>query len=337
MLCVLFLIALFTSVKSLACTAQYQCSSVSTDYNYVSCSSGVCKCSSLGFVGNATTTNPCRCSSPYTVYWLNSMAYCINYNDAVAYKVDQAQLSYQLAVVKSVYQSLVWPTPAYIMGALIAGQASPVSSLIAANATGRVDPLGKFSDQDGVVEYFYGTVWTGAARVSKITFKKLISQNNVVSMNVQLEFDNYDNTQQYILYSYNLTQTGTFTFNSEGLIQSMDLIIHNLGENSNPLTPDTLATAQQICYVIMNVANCNSTFDPLGYYTDIGDCINHFTNVYDWGTWDNIYFNGNTSICRVFHSFLAIGRPQVHCSHSGKTGGGKCIHHEYTSYFLQDF
>src|SRR5579863_802896 len=315
-----FLLALFSEINSLSCTAQYQCSSVTTNYNYVQCLNGQCQClASTGFVGNATTQNQCRCDSPFNVYWLSATPYCIQYPDAVAYELEQAQDAYQLSVIEAVYQSLVWPTPAIIMNDLITGQVSPVASFVDLNAIGRVDPLGQFSTQDGIVEYFYGTVWTGSSRISKINFKKLISQDNIVCLNVVLSFDIYDQAQQNILFSYNLTQSGSFTFNSgTGLIESMDLIIHNLGANSDSTTPDTPATIEQLCFIILSVANCNSVFDPDGYYTDMTDCMNYFTDVYEWGTWDDIYFNGNSSICRYFHSLLAIGRPQIHCPHAGK-------------------
>lgn len=121
------------------------------------------------------------------------------------------------------------------------------------------------------------------------------------------------------------------------MVQSLDLIIHNLGANSNQQTPQGPDTVDQLCYLILNVAGCNSTHNPSGYYTDMADCYNHFTNVYQWGSWDNLYFNGNSTICRYFHALLAIGRPYHHCSHAGKTGGGKCINHEYASYFLEDY
>ena len=336
-----FLLAiLFSKTESLACSQQWQCNStVTTDFNYVDCVSGMCQCKTTsGFSGDATVSNKCRCVAPNKVEWANGAPYCIKPFDRDALIIELANDAYQLSIVQAVYQSLIYPTPAIIMGALIAGQPVPLEAFIAVNATGRVDPLGQFSDQDGIVEYFYGTVWTGAARISKITFKKLTTQNNIVSVNVVLTFDIYDPPQQNILYSYNLTQTGAFTFNSNKLIQSMDLIIHNLGANSDYTTPAyDQNVIGQICFLILEVAKCNSTFDPAGYYTSQADCFNHFMNVYQWGSWDNIYFNGNCTICRYFHTLLAIGRPAMHCSHAGKTGGGKCINHNYATYFNEDF
>jgi len=39
----------------------------------------------------------------------------------------------------------------------------------------------------------------------------------------------------------------------------------------------------------MFAANCTSDKDPLGYYTDFVDYMNSFTNVYEGGTFDNIW------------------------------------------------
>jgi len=101
-----------------------------------------------------------------------------------------------------------------------------------------------------------------------------------------------------------------------------------------PFSPESI---QSICGLIILAAHCNSTYDPTGYYTSFADCTNYLTNVYQWGTWDDIYFAGNTTTCRFYYGLLAIGRPQVHCPHVGKTGGWVCIDHDYNSYYNQEY
>lgn len=340
---IFLLLALFGITESLNCTAQWQCNIVSADYNYVNCVSGVCACSTLGFVGNATLVNKCRCVSPNKVYWENTLSYCLNFNNAVKFEKENLQEDRQLSVIYTVYNSLIWPTPAGIIFSLITGTPNPIFDLFEAGTgvKGRVDPVGTFSGNEGVVEYFYGAVWTGSPRISKVTFKKFLSQGNVVHVNAVLLFDVYDQTQQTKLFSYNLTQSGSFSFDEAGKINSTDLIIHNLGAAttaSNPISnPKSPEFIQQVCGIILLVANCTADKDPEGYYNGFPDCINHFTNIYEGGTFDNIYFNGNTSVCRFYHSLLAIARPGQHCSHSGKTGGGKCITHPYSSYYDQNY
>ncbi len=336
MFSILIVFVLFYRFNSLACTAQWECSSITNDYNYALCVDDECQCSSLGFDGNATVNNKCRCDSPSGVYWFNSNAYCINYDDAVSYKHDQLKDAYQMAVVDGIYQSLIWPAPVAIMQALILGQQSPISNLVASDAIGRVDPLGIFHDQDGVVEYFYGAVWSGLAKIRAVEFKKLITQDNVVYVHVRLAFENYDSTASNatMISSFNLSQSGSFTF-SNGLVQSMDLIIHNLGASS-PTSPGSSAFIQRACGVILSFAKCNATNDPDGFYSNITDCISFLSSISP-GTPDNVYFNGNSTYCRFYHSLMAIARPTHHCPHAGKTGGGVCINHVYQTYFEMNF
>jgi len=253
------------------------------------------------------------------------------YQEGLKHKTDLENMNLNKKSVEKVYNSLLWPTPAIVMEALITGAPNPVDGLFADGAKGRVDPLGEFYNMDGFVEYFYGAIWTGISRVSKVVFQKLLAEKNLVAIRVRVSFDNYNQDQSQILYSYNLTQTSIFTLNDKHQVLSLESIIHNLGWESDPVTPKTPETIQGVCYTILNVAHCNSTYDPIGYYTDMADCINHLTNVYDWGSWD--VMRSNSSRCRIYHSLLAIGRPQVHCVHTGKNGGDKCIYHAYADYY----
>jgi hypothetical protein len=252
----------------------------------------------------------------------------------VSWKLDKAQEAHQNAIVSQIYGDLIWPTPAIIMGNLIAGLPTGIGDNVALDAIGRVDPLGTFETQDGIVEYFYGATWTGAAKIFNTTFIYLFSRGSVTYMSVNIEITVYDATQEHILEVYVLRQTGTFRFNSQGLVESMDLVIHNLGPNSNRMSPPfDESQISTYCGLIVDIAHCNSTFDPTGFYTNLEDCKDHFRHVFRWGTWDDIWFNGNTSICRIYHSLLAVGRPEVHCPHAGRNGGGVCVDHLYATYF----
>lgn len=77
-------IFLFSFSFALDCTEQWQCGSVTQDFNFVQCLNSVCQCkSSLGFDGSATVDDPCRCNSPKKVYW-ESDPYCLSFEDCVA-------------------------------------------------------------------------------------------------------------------------------------------------------------------------------------------------------------------------------------------------------------
>lgn len=346
MLFVVFSLLLFISgTNSLACSSRAQCLPVSERIFFVACVAGQCQClSTNGFSGNATVEGKCMCQSPSKVFMVDNdddegesrTPYCYSVADALSYKNEKAQEDFQVSIVRAVYNALLWPTPRDIMISLITGQPSIIYNYFADNASGRVDPVGTFSTHDGIVEYFYGLTWTGATKISQVIFKKLISQNNIVHSNVVLTFNLYDQAQQNILFTYNLTQSGSFTFDANKKIKSADLIIHNLGQISDPQSAKTPEFINTLCYLILNVAGCNASHDPSGYYVDFPDCVQHF-NQYQWGSMDNVYFNGNTSTCRFFHTLLAIGRPSVHCSHAGKTGNAKCVPHDYSSYYTHDY
>ena len=146
------------------CSQQYQCSGVTNDYNFVACDNGFCRCrSELGFVGAATNVSKCGCLPPYQIFW-QKYPYCIKLTDAVAYHAENSRNNILLQKVSMIYQSQIWPTPQYIMGQLIAGQADTgiLSTIFAPSAHGRVDPIGEFKDYDGVVNknlvYFYNFI-----------------------------------------------------------------------------------------------------------------------------------------------------------------------------------
>ncbi len=326
------------STTSLECNVRARCLSVTQQLGFVDCVAGQCVClTASGFIGNASLENKCRCDTPSKVYYADAgEPYCYVFADGVAYKNEKSQEEFQASIVRSVYDNLVFPGPRNIMVELIIGQNTTVYNYFADNAVGRVDPVGVFSSHDGIVEYFYGLTWTGAARINKVVFKKLISQNNIVHSNVVMSFDLYDQAQQNIVFSYNLTQSGSFTFDANKKIKSVDLIIHNLGAISNQQSPQTPEYIQQVCYIILNIAGCNATHDPTGFYADFPACIQSFSQ-YKWGSYDNLYFDGNNAICRFFHALLAIGQPHTHCSHAGITGGGKCIQHDYATYYNKDY
>jgi hypothetical protein len=334
---VLFLLALTYGANCLSCTAQWQCSSVTTDYNYVTCTNGQCQCLAVnGFDGNATTSYPCQCTYPDSVYWLNGLPYCINYTNAANCENQQAQNAYQIAVVQAVFQAAIYPNVVTVVQNLIAGIPDATFNLFSNTSVGRWDPFGVFNDQVSLVESFYGLLWKPSDTVSQVIFKKLISQNNIVYINLDFVINATDDGITY--HQFNLTHSGSFTFNNDGLIQSVDLIGHNQGAILNANEPAYASSSiQSICGLILFAAHCNATYDPTGYYTSFADCTNYLTNVYQWGTWDDLYFLGNSTICRFYYGFLAIGRPAVHCPHAGKTGGGVCINHDYNSYYLTDY
>jgi len=340
------------------CSATPHCASVSLNTDYVVCdtnlslgdgSAGVCRClTELGFTGGATLSSKCFCRAPALVYrqkdqgpqnggsGSDNTPYCVTIKNALDYENEHARENFLASQAIKVYESLVWPTPALIMQELIQGiEDGYTSTIFAPTASGRVDPLGEFFGYDGIVEYFYGTVWTGAARVNPVLIQKLVVEGDVVNIRVVLTINRFDPLTGTVTFSYNLTQTSTFTFNSAGLVQSAEMIIHNLAWiGDTQLNPPGDASIERTCQVILFAAQCNSTHDPNGYYTDFQDCI-QFMHSIKYGTWGVV--RDNSVVCRFYHSLMAIGRPNIHCPHTGKTGGSVCVPHFYEDYFKINF
>lgn len=323
--------------NGLSCMQQYECQSVTVDYNYAGCYAGECKCIiELGFSGNATTLSKCDCLPPSSVYWLNNLPYCLNYIESVNFKLANTRNELLKNKIITLYNQILWPSAAVLAQQIATHSLTgELFQLFDTNVEGVIDPLGKVNGFEGTAEYFIGSVWTGLTRVTSLYFSHLVAENNKVSINIDIHFGRYDNTTTSVFFDlYNLTQTGIFTFNDDNKIQKMNLVIRNLGLTVNSFNQNTLETIQNICQTILFGAKCNATFDPLGYYTDMNDCVNYLSTI-EYGSWDNV--RQNTTVCRAYHRLLAILRPHVHCPHVGKTGGNMCITYTADDLYLEQF
>jgi len=329
-----------------------ECHSVTTDIQFVQCVNNDCVCrDSQGFTGLATPSSRCTCAAGYSIFYQRSgfdlngnqgnqgddesnIPYCVKLTDAVAYAHQTTRNDILTGVVTGLYTSLVWPGPFFVMTQLITGNTiGGIWDSVAPDAVGRVDPAGDFSTKDGIVEYLYGAVWTPESHVLSVNLQKLIVEGDIVYVDVDIFFNNFDANGTLVL-AYNLTQSGSFTFNTANQIQSMDLIIHNLGFGVNRISSNQPEAIVSFCELIVFVANCTSTTDPGGFYTDFNDCLSFFFSI-PFGSWDNL--RTNSAACRSYHAILAIARPQVHCPHAGKTGGGKCVDIPYEDLYLHQF
>ncbi len=345
----IFLIAaafIYDARSQVTCTARYQCSSVSTDYNYVDCvigwgnTSGQCQCLyNLGFVGNATSSNKCQCNAPNNVYWLSGIPYCIKYTDGVQYKLDKARNDLIVNTQKGIYIGIKHPQPQITLFNLINGLPDPYLDYFTPDTVGRVSPVGTFAGLALVVEYYGGATFTGATRIVDVNFNAVGAYNNTGWVNVDLTFNVMNSAQTAVLRIYNLTQSGFDRYNSAGKIYSADKVIHNLGAAVKwvgTLNFSSPALHAQICTVLLNFSGCTPARDPLGYYANFTDCTTFLGNRKP-GTLDDTLFDADTVACAYFHMVFTSVDPVTHCPHAGKTGGGKCITSPYSNYYLEKY
>lgn len=327
---IVILLVITLATSALSCTSQWQCQGVSSDYNYVRCEGGVCKCrSDLGFIGSATASDLCRCDA--RVYWENGSPYCVSLQTAVGEKVEEARGARLQAKVQKVYTNLFPPVPQGILAGAIS-----VADLFDPNTQGRVDPLGVYVGFRALTEYFYGFAANPTNYVSAVNFVSLFSTGYEVFVRVDLTFTYYPNPAlPFIPPPFNLTQSGRFRFNSAELIESADLIIHNLGKASESQGTTAEITIQSTCAILTSTpGTCPQSMDPEGYYTDFADCYT-FLHSIPAGTPDR--GAANSAWCRFYHALLTLYDAELHCPHAGKTGGHKCIDTPYSDYYLTSY
>ena len=203
---------------------------------------------------------------------------------------------------------------------------------------GRAQPLGSFSGLNNTLEYFYALT-SGDYLEKKFagtgpTFINVISDLRYVACDVKQRLGTFGgslnfgipgvDTLETISASSKLHFTGSARFNPEGRVCSYELNLARLDmfvASSQPSTPTQLIL--ETCLGVQLACQ-----DENQQYESVDDCIS-FMNSIDYGNFDNADLNSVQ--CRRLHTILAFSRPEQHCSHCGKDGGGKCIDRDYAN------
>jgi hypothetical protein len=338
-LLVVLLASCILSSHALSCSEQYQCLSVSDDYNYVQCVSGECQCrTSNGFVGSATPEDKCRCpfgvywgsngpqckqcDPPRNVVWLEGNPFCVDGEECEGLTEDEQIQEIRKQKVREIYENLVYPKPL----AILADHTIALEQF-SESVTGRVTPLGQFTDFEGVLEYFYVLAATPTAYVLSVNIRTLISTGNRVGVRADIFFNKTDGSNR----QYNLTQTGFYEFDENHRVRQFDVSILNLGAAVDTPEAQRPFAIQTVCNTVMVSPGVCVGY---GEYTDYNDCVD-FLNAIPFGSRNRA--NSNTTACRIIHTILAAVRPEVHCPHVGKGGGGKCQDFPYEYFYEHDF
>jgi hypothetical protein len=226
--------------------------------------------------------------------------------------------------IERLYANLVFPIPILILNGRIS-----VENIFDPAVRGRVTPVGQFEHSEAVSEYFFALASTPLSRVTDTTFHSLVAGGDKVAVEVDVHFKGARDGP-----SFTLRQTGFFTFNEEDRVTSFDLTILNLGAAVNPKSDaEKDANIASVCQALtVGVGRVPATCPA--EYADYADCV-AFMHSIPYGTWDRA--NSNTAVCRQLHTLLTPYRPEVHCPHAGKTGGGMCVDMPYESFFEKEF
>ncbi|KAL8919211.1 MAG: hypothetical protein Q9172_005084 [Xanthocarpia lactea] len=213
------------------------------------------------------------------------------------------------------------------------------STLLADDVQGRVDITRTFDGRELNTEYLFGLFANLArAEAGAITLLGLplsyeilhfAASQNVVAALTRFQF-NFTALNLVIPVEIDAWNT----YNAKGQITQYDATFKHwqwtfeyliaaagkkFGTNSTEATVRVLTQtiATSICGTAMQ--NCNGTN---AQYTSREECFNFLTKNIRFG---QAYELGrNTLLCRMVHQNMVPFRPDVHCSHIGKTGGGKC-------------
>lgn len=127
----------------------------------------------------------------------------------------------------------------------------------------------------------------------------------------------------------NLTQNIVWFFNDAGQVHYYDGVVVDAGSfledaiMKGLVSPDLVSIAA-ICQV--GAQFCTGAFQQ---YESLDEC-QQFLGALPRGSLDQGASNSVT--CRSIHAVLVAFRPELHCPHIGKTGGGKCTDVSYDDY-----
>jgi len=313
------------SVHGLSCEYQWQCSSVTTNYNFVSCVDGTCQCrSDLGFEINQTTSK-CDCLNDGDISWYHSQPYCVTVVRSNTLK----------ALVIQLYSGFVDGSFPNI------SSYGPFQDLFASDVKMRIDPYGEWYGQAEVSHRLAGaTALNAGSRMTNFDIEKLVIVGDVATVNVHLHlhvFPAPGNVSYIPSYDYNLTQTGSITFNSANKIVKMDLVNRNAALSIGNLFPNTEANLNRTCDIILAGANCTDAEDSYRYQTK-DECVVAL-KAKPFGTWDNL--RTDSVLCRLHYATLVFQlsptqwRP--HCVDIGENPARRCRDHTRNEYYGEFF
>ncbi|KAL6054359.1 hypothetical protein QOT17_017396 [Balamuthia mandrillaris] len=240
---------------------------------------------------------------------------------------QEARAALYKSHVKAVYDMTIFPNNVYFIEKFLSGEpfTSWLPDIFNENIAGRVYPFGVHKGPLAVAEYFYGLT------PNNITFDDLNIRildvhmtQFFVSGNKALSSINYIVGTDPELPTANSTQIGIWRFDEEGKIKEFDnyQVFYSWAVRENfPFLTYPSATREAIIQRACTQIQRWCTGEHQQY--DSHESCVAFMESINFGEPD--LFSWNNVICRDQHVTLARLRPEIHCAHSGPTGGGFCV------------
>lgn len=315
-------LSLITSVFTYNCTQQYQCESVSANYNYVQCVSGVCQCIGNGFSGNATTSNPCQCSyGNNNVFWGGdpSQPYCLDCvspftiyyepDTGIPYCSDPATCSDDLFTKYQIYEGILrklFQTNFQIENTLnILNGVDPINEIAPQAQIGVVE-IGFFLNRTGIIQYLYAVGL--AFQIQSTDFYVIYVDPIHNASTFRLDIKSITPLGQ----PQNVTITGFVSFYPNNTVATMDITIPQIGRIVS-LTSEVIdGMIQLICETVM--AYCTGGYQQ---YASYAVCVAYHEQLNVGSPYEA---RSNSTYCHFIHA-LMIPYGWIHCFHDGYEGG----------------
>ncbi|KAF3909186.1 hypothetical protein ABW20_dc0100894 [Dactylellina cionopaga] len=238
-----------------------------------------------------------------------------------------------------IYNLTIFPNQVPII--TFGGSAVP-DGLFADHASGRISPVGNFTDFEDSIEYFFALPPLPISNKNYAAFTHFeLAQFSsecpeVASSTVYLYANvvNETNPDNGKLISI-LKQTGFWRFNERGEVINYDLALievdHFIEELTSTDYNDPAAQAELIATTCG--AQALRCVGVNRQYESIEQCI-EVLSAKPFGSYTDIW--SDSVVCRSIHIVLTLVRPDAHCPHVGPTGGMKCVEFDYKTRQFDD-
>ncbi|KAK6533812.1 hypothetical protein TWF694_002741 [Orbilia ellipsospora] len=241
--------------------------------------------------------------------------------------------------IHDIYNLTIFPNQVNIIA--FGGSAVP-PGLFADDASGRISPVGNFTDFEDSIEYFFALPPLPISNKNQAAFTHFeLAQFSsecpeVAASTVYLYANVVNDTSpdNGKLISI-LKQTGFWRFNDKGEVVNYDLALievdHFISELTSTDYDDPAAQADLINTTCQ--AQALRCVGPNQVYDSIDHCI-EVLSAKPFGKYTNVW--SDSVVCRSIHIVLTLVRPDAHCPHVGPTGGMKCVDYPYLTRQFDD-
>ncbi|KAF3938897.1 hypothetical protein ABW19_dt0210174 [Dactylella cylindrospora] len=234
--------------------------------------------------------------------------------------------------INHIYNLTIFPNQVPI---ITMGGAAVPDGLFAEHATGRISPVGNFTDFEDSIEYFFALPPLPISNKNSAAFTRFevvqfssecpeVAASTVYLYASVVNTTSPDNGKLISI----LKQTGFWRFNARGEVVNYDLALIEVDHFISELTSTDYDDPQAQRDLIETTCNTQA-LRCVGVnreYDSIEQCIEILSQK-PFGSYTNVW--SDSVVCRSIHLVLTLTRPDAHCAHVGPTGGMKCVDYDY--------